>query len=401
MTPYWIHKTRGKTSEVLVNKETNECVKHFVALDPVSKRQKQVKAQRGSLYQSFLRELEALERLSGCDHFPTLLDHDEDEMWIKMSFCGESFPVNAPRNSYPELLSQVDEIVNTLQTKKIRIPYKKYFKARGGQRYPYFSAQNLTLMQDTIYVIDFEQALCDNSRYNRYFLPEFVSGYDKYDYDDFKKIFTELLVIPDDPLYETVYTKSGTKMLESTNGQVWRDKWVGYQNNPIGNNVKDRIEKFSLMKYTNPSRTAIDIGANQGRFALTLASHFKEIHAVEPFVACESSLPENMVWHKKSFKDFCNENNTTFDVVMTFACTLQICQLDLLEEHVVAKMHADLVAPNGYLIYESQKIKDRLPNETHVKKILAGFEMHLGKPIESGKARANGDRRYYVFHKKA
>ena len=52
----------------------------------------QSKGYRGSGEQSYQREKECLKRLEGNIHFPEVINFDDDNLTIHMSYCGEVFP---------------------------------------------------------------------------------------------------------------------------------------------------------------------------------------------------------------------------------------------------------------------------------------------------------------------
>ena len=106
-------------------------------------------------------------------------------------------------------------------------------------------------------------------------------------------------------------------------------------------------------------------------------------------------LPENL---KKTFKDFVESNGVNkFDVVFSFAMTIQVRDEDNMAESDIAKGHYDLTKPGGVMIYETQKLQSRPKNQDHVDKMLEAFRSNYGKEIETGEARQSGKRLYYVF----
>ena len=145
--------------------------------------------------------------------------------------------------------------------------------------------------------------------------------------------------------------------------------WLNYQE--IGHNsAKERIKRLNLLKYSGAEKTLLDLGANQAHFGMYLAEHFKEITCLEPVVARPSYLKENMRWVSESFKTFTKFNKEQFDVVFSFAMTLQVRDFDELEEKDIAKAHYNLVKTEGVMIYESQKLEGREDNIQHVSKMV-------------------------------
>ena len=188
-----------------------------------------------------------------------------------------------------------------------------------------------------------------------------------------------------------------------------KNEWDNYQKVGKGNSAKWRIENLNLKRFAGKDKTLLDLGANHGEFGVELSKDFKNIYAVEPFVVAPD-MPDNMMWIKKGFKDFISNNNPYwnscysnnighYDVVFSFAMTIQVRDVDGLDESQIAKGHYDLVKPDGIMIYETQKVEGRPLNQAHVNKMLIAFREQFGKEIESGNARRSGKRMYYIFKK--
>jgi len=393
----WLHRSNGKLSEVTMDIDKGEVVKEFYRKPTLDKRTKQTKA-RGSFYHSFHRELECLKRLKGCEHFPQLINYNEEDMWIRMSYCGTPYPVESPRPQMSHLIPQAQKIVETLTDKKILYPYQKIFNTRQGP-VPFFPAVNLHLLDDKLHLIDFEMSWPVGSIIESYFDKVFKSTLKRYDRKQFDQLLQQVLVPDDSKISNKLYVKSGEKQHMSSNAQHVNDKWNGYQYNKVGDNIAQRISQFKIRSYAGADRTMLDLGANEGRFGIELEKDFKHTYAVEPFVPQPKQLPTNMTWFALGYKNFVEQNKQQYDLVLSFACTIQIADIDLMQENDIAKTHADLVKPGGHLIYETQKQTKREANQTHVKKILANLKTCLGDPIDSGPARGGG-RMFYVFHKK-
>ena len=173
--------------------------------------------------------------------------------------------------------------------------------------------------------------------------------------------------------------------------------WDQYQHSKIGNNVEERIRLFDLEKYSGKDLTLLDTGANNGKFTAQLAHLFKHTTGVEPY-AEPVPQPENVTWYKSGFKNFCETYALKFDVVFSFACTIQIEDIDLIDTDTIAEMYFNLVNKNGILIYESQKLnKDR--HKQHAQRMIASFQKKFGKEFEikSGRSR---DKRTVHYYKK-
>ena len=169
---------------------------------------------------------------------------------------------------------------------------------------------------------------------------------------------------------------------KSEDNSMVKNEWNNYQKSNVGNSAKWRIENLDLRQFAGKDKTLLDLGANHGEFAVELADDFKHITALEPFVQAPE-LSENVTWVAKGFKDYIAETKDQFDVVFSFAMTIQVRDNDGLSEHDIARGHHDLVKQNGIMIYETQKIQNRPLNQAHVDKMLTAFRMKFGKEIKS------------------
>ena len=397
----WFHTSRGKISEVLINPTTSEVVKQFRGFDDHTKNKRSIKG-RGSHTHSFLRELECLRRLRGHKHFPQLIDHNMEDLWIKMSYCGKPYPC-VSRPIRRDLVDQANSIVDTLARVDIKYPYRRRVRInkREGIFLECLAAANINIWQDRLYLIDFEAAYPVGSRYDQYFEQEFKDYFKDYGYStqEFRSLFADFLLPNGLALNTRAYNKIGDKQHMSTNSPKLRDTWNDYQNRPVGNNIADRIKSFGLESFADREASLLDIGANLGGFGMELKHLFEEVHCVEPFAPAPDPMPDNMTWHSKGFKEFSQGNQRQYDLVLTFACTLQIAEIDLMQENEIAQAHAALVAPGGHLIYETQKQKDRERNQKHVAKIVANLRHHLGTEIRSGDSPRGHGRQFFVFQK--
>jgi len=172
------------------------------------------------------------------------------------------------------------------------------------------------------------------------------------------------------------------------------EQWDNYQKYP-GNSAKWRIENLNLKRFTGQNKSLLDLGANDGEFAVELSKHFKHITAVEPFVEAPE-LSDNVSWVKKSFKEFIKESNNTYDVVFSFAVTKRIRKNDKINEHQIVKDHYNLIKPDGIMVYETHLL-DNVTVLIHTVIMLTAFRQQFGKEIESGNSR--NKRMYYIFKK--
>ena len=397
----WFNTSRGKISEVLINPTTSEVVKQFRGFDDHAKNRRSIK-RRGSHTHSFLRELECLRRLKGHEHFPQLIDYNMEDLWIKMSYCGKPYPC-VSRPTRRDLVDQANSIVDTLARVDIKYPYRRRVRInkREGIFLECLAAANINLWQDRLYLIDFEAAYPVGSQYDQYFEQEFKDYFKDYGYStqEFRSLFADFIVPNELALNTRAYNKIGNKQHMSTNSPRARTTWNNYQNRPVGDNVKERIEAFNIKSFADENASMLDVGANLGRFGMEMKNLFGEVHCVEPFAPAPDPMPTNMTWHRQGFKEFSHSNERQYDLVLTFACTLQIAEIDLMQENEIAQAHAALVAPGGHLIYETQKQKDRERNQIHVAKIVANLRHSLGQEIRSGDSPRGSGRQFFVFRK--
>ena len=173
--------------------------------------------------------------------------------------------------------------------------------------------------------------------------------------------------------------------------------WDQYQHSKIGNNVEERIAIFDLRKYSGKHLDLLDTGANNGKFTSQLAHLFKSATAVEPY-AQPVEQPQNVTWIAKGFKDFCESNTRKFDVVYSFACTIQIEDIDLIDTDTIAQMYFDLTNKDGILIYETQKLsKDR--HRQHAQRMIASFKKVFGDEFQIKPGRSRDKRTVHYFKK--
>lgn len=183
------------------------------------------------------------------------------------------------------------------------------------------------------------------------------------------------------------------KKSEAENLQAWDQ----YQHSKIGNNVEERIELFELKNYSNPDWTLLDTGANNGKFTAQLAHLFKHCVGLEPY-AQPVTQPENVTWVSKGFKEFCESNKEQFDVVYSFAMTIQVEDIDGIDTDEIARNYHSLTRSGGILIYETQKLS-KARHAAHAQRMLLSFKKYFGEEFRVGKGRLR-DRRTVHFFKK-
>lgn len=385
--------TRGKTSEVLIDKKNNFIIKKFVK-DGVRKNI----CKRDSAYLCFFRELQSLKRLQGHENFPKIIRYDKDDLTIVMDYCGEQFPLDGTKR--PELVDQVDSIVKKIKESKIKFINQGW--KDSGERYDAFPYTNVLLKNGKLKFIDFENSIIEDDKTLEYFDHSFVEKIRKhFNIDIFDNAFRNL-ILNGNSINKKKYLQQRGKISDMVNQRKFTVKenlWNDYQKTEK-NSAAWRIEKLNLRKYASKDKTLLDLGANHGEFCLSLSDDFRHVTAVEPFVEAPE-MPLNMTWIKNGFKEFIEDSDQTYDVVFSFAMTIQVRDMQGLEENQIAKGHYKLVSPDGIMIYETQKLEEREINQEHVQRMLASFRSYFGNEIESGEARNSGKRRYYVFKKEA
>ena len=361
---------QGKASQVFINGDT--------VLKVFDKAQS--KGYRGSGKQSYQREKECLKRLEGNKHFPQIIKCDDNKLTIEMTYCGEIFPYDG--KARPELLEHVWQISEALDNANIKL--------YGGT----LQKNNLLLHNGIIKLVDFEYALPEGSdlEIEDDFINHIRRHWDSSVFENRLKI----LLINGTLMTKKNRTKYPEELRKANN--MVKNEWNNYQKSNVGNSAKWRIDNLDLRQYAGKDKTLIDLGANHGEFSVELADSFKHITALEPFVQAPE-LPENVTWVTKGFKDYVTESTDTYDVVFSFAMTIQVRDNDKLDENTIANGHYHMTKDGGIMIYETQKLEGRPLNQSHVDKMLIAFREKYGQEIKSGNARQSGKRLYYIFKK--
>jgi 2-polyprenyl-3-methyl-5-hydroxy-6-metoxy-1,4-benzoquinol methylase len=173
--------------------------------------------------------------------------------------------------------------------------------------------------------------------------------------------------------------------------------WDQYQHSKIGNNVEERIKLFDLEKYSSTEWTMLDTGANNGKFTAQLAHLFKHCTGLEPY-AEPVQQPDNVTWIKQGFKEFCKNNTEQFDVVYSFAMTIQVEDIDGLDTNTIADYYFNLTRNNGIVIYETQKLSKPRHAE-HANRMIQSFRKKFGEEFLIGKGRSRDKRTVHYFKK--
>jgi predicted O-methyltransferase YrrM len=126
--------------------------------------------------------------------------------------------------------------------------------------------------------------------------------------------------------------------------------------------TEERLARYDISAFLRPTDRVLDIGANNGCFALTLSEHVAHVDAIEynPFlIAAAHIAAEHLEVRNVSFMvgDFVEFVPTTrYDAVFSLAnhCTID-GNLSMDFEEYIAKCFA-MIATNGYLFFESHNV---------------------------------------------
>ena len=144
--------TSGKVSIIKIYPEENMVIKKFKRTEWLNDLEK--KKYRGSLNSCFLRELKCLQALKNYEHFPQLIDFDEVNLHIRMSYCGTKLE---PELDNSRFLPQARKIINVLRDKKILIPRISSDTIRSQRAQIGRLYHNLLVKNEKLYFIDFEE----------------------------------------------------------------------------------------------------------------------------------------------------------------------------------------------------------------------------------------------------
>jgi hypothetical protein len=181
-----VYTSRGETCRTEVYPEKGYVIKRFVPRKP--KFGRPIDALRGSLDLCFYRELECLTRLEDHNHFPKVIDCDQKELWIKMTYVGENFEkyVMEDKEIY---INQVDEIVDTLESKNIKLAYEW---SPGDGRIGYCLSMML-FKNNVLSLIDFERAWPEGCTREGEFSSLFVDSFSRHDNNKFREVLKKTI----------------------------------------------------------------------------------------------------------------------------------------------------------------------------------------------------------------
>jgi hypothetical protein len=181
-----MHKSRGETCRTEIYPKDGYVIKQFVPRKP--KFGRPVNLLRGSLDLCFYRELYCLSLLEDSNHFPKVIEYDSKELWIKMTHVGENFEkyVIEDKEIY---INQVDEIVDTLESKNIKLAYEWN---PGDGRIGY--CLSMMMFKDNVLsLIDFERAWPVGCDRESEFGSLFVDSFSKHNNKEFKDVLKKTI----------------------------------------------------------------------------------------------------------------------------------------------------------------------------------------------------------------
>lgn len=181
-----MYKSRGETCRTEVYPEEGYVIKQFVPRKP--KFGRSIDALRGNLDLCFYRELECLTRLEDHEHFPKVIEHDSKERWIKMTYAGENFEKYDIKDKMI-YIDQVEEIVDTLRSKNIKLAYERH----PGDRRIGYCLSMMMFKEGVLSLIDFERAWPVGCDRESEFSSLFVDSFSKHDNEEFKDILKKTI----------------------------------------------------------------------------------------------------------------------------------------------------------------------------------------------------------------
>lgn len=181
-----MYTSRGETCRTEVYPEEGYVIKRFVPRK--AKFGRPIDALRGSLDLCFYRELECLKRLEDHDHFPKVIDSNQKELWIKMTYAGENFEKYDMKDK-TIYTDQVDEIVDTLRSKNIKLAYERH---PGDGKIGYCLSM-MMFKDDVLSLIDFERAWPVGCDKESEFGSLFVNSFAKHDNEEFKDVLKKTI----------------------------------------------------------------------------------------------------------------------------------------------------------------------------------------------------------------
>ena len=171
-----MYTSRGETCRTIIIPKDNVVIKQFLPRKP--KFGRPVSLLRKSLDLCLYREVECLDRLKGCKNFPRLIDYNEKDLWVKMSYVGEHHE-KVKLNDKKIYMDQVDSIVDTLVKKNIKVAYE--WKSGDGRLG--YCLSMMMFKENILSLIDFERAWpmgCSReSEFGKFFFDSFKNHNNK------------------------------------------------------------------------------------------------------------------------------------------------------------------------------------------------------------------------------
>lgn len=123
-----------------------------------------------------------------------------------------------------------------------------------------------------------------------------------------------------------------------------------------------------ILNFIKGRNTLLDIGCNSGILTLLLANNIKSVEGVEPVVPLPSkqTLEENninnCIFHSSNFKDFSDEFNKKYDVVLALAVNYHINKHDKISPDDIVTKYLNFLNENGIIIIETHAIGNHFKN---------------------------------------
>lgn len=376
-------------------------------------RGKGIKAARGSYKQCWLREVNSLMRLRGSLHFPQLIESHKDHLGLRMTNAGDSLFNTWHEHDLTLYIDQIYTIADTLERANIQYFYPGIDPNSKNKSYAKFPLSNFCIDDGELSLIDFELANPIDSEAR--LTERLQSLYDNYNKDDFVQSMINALQNPrqcyeselkaklkeEDKLFNKIRLQNPRKVFKSMttfttpSAKVIKD-WKQYQKRYGMGQAVDRVERMRLREVCRGK--LLDVGCNDGYITKLVSEFVNSAVGLEPFVEPMKNLPANMTWVVKEFNEFCEENETQFDTLLSLAVSIQLRDYGKLTEQEIVDRYYDLLAPGGIVVHETQKLENRPRNQEHTHNMITAFKTKF-EQLAHGQARPSGQREYYHFRK--
>tara|TARA_B100001057_G_scaffold289576_1_gene289629 strand:+ start:10 stop:1245 length:1236 start_codon:yes stop_codon:yes gene_type:complete len=406
----------GKVSGVFIGPE--KAIKFF------GLRKKAVKPTRGTLRECYEREVECLRRLQGLPGFPILHAARDKEMIVEMENCGEHLFSTWHEHNLILYLDQANRICDGLEKANIQYffaglnkePLKPPIAYNPRSDVP---LSNLCIKDGELHLIDFEMAnpkgFLEDTMH-----PKVKELFSRYDPDKFRKFLLTGLKYPKESFEKEMWRKIPPsdhkekiwkRMKEMNPREAFKsmttynipnpkyvDAWKKYQKRFGIDDAINRVKNMKLDQICKDNHKLVDIGCNDGYITELVAPMVASATGVEPHVELPNT--NTVKWIKKTFNEFVQNNTKQYDILLSLAVSIQLRDFGGLTEDQIVDYYYDIVAPNGIVVHETQKLENRPNNIDHTNKMITAFKEKF-KQIDHGPARAGGKREYYHFLKVA